>query len=63
VSDAAITLKSLRKAFGAIVALDDVDLEVPTGIVTGFLSPNGAGKTTAIRIPTWRGRSGPEEGP
>jgi ABC-2 type transport system ATP-binding protein len=32
------------------VAVDNVDLEVPTGAVYGFLGPNGSGKTTTIRM-------------
>ncbi|MEA2023172.1 MAG: ATP-binding cassette domain-containing protein [Actinomycetota bacterium] len=38
------------KRFGATVALDGIDLRVPSGIVYGFIGPNGAGKTTALRI-------------
>ena len=32
-----------------VVALDSLNIEVPTGSVFGFLGPNGAGKTTTIR--------------
>jgi ABC-2 type transport system ATP-binding protein len=42
----------LRKRFGATVALDGIDLEVPAGAILGVLGPNGAGKTTAVRILT-----------
>lgn len=38
------------KRFGAVIALDGVDLTVRAGTVTGFLGPNGAGKTTLLRI-------------
>ncbi|HKE72234.1 MAG TPA: ATP-binding cassette domain-containing protein [Acidimicrobiales bacterium] len=48
----AIRVASLRKHFGALPALDGIDLEVPTGTVLGLLGPNGAGKTTAVRILT-----------
>lgn len=40
----------LTKRFGAITALEDLDLEVAPGEVFGYLGPNGAGKTTTIRL-------------
>lgn len=46
----AIKIEGLRKRFGKIEVLRGLDLEVPTGQVTGFLGPNGSGKTTTIRI-------------
>jgi len=46
----AIHAEGLRKSFGDVVALDGVDLAVPTGTVLAVLGPNGAGKTTAVRI-------------
>ncbi|HZD69535.1 MAG TPA: ATP-binding cassette domain-containing protein [Actinomycetes bacterium] len=49
-NDSAIVVEGLAKRFGAVVALDGIDFEVPTGTVFGLLGPNGAGKTTAIRI-------------
>ena len=36
--------------FGPIRAVDDLSLDVPRGIVFGFLGPNGSGKTTTIRL-------------
>jgi len=49
-SNHAIRAEGLVKHFGDTIALDGVDLEVPTGTVLGVLGPNGAGKTTAVRI-------------
>src|SRR5947207_5845023 len=49
-TDAAILVEGLAKAFGEVVALDGIDFEVPVGSVFGLLGPNGAGKTTAVRI-------------
>jgi ABC-2 type transport system ATP-binding protein len=46
----AIRIEGLEKGFGAVHALRGLDLQVPTGQVTGFLGPNGSGKTTTIRI-------------
>ncbi len=46
----AIELRSVRKTFGPIVAVDGLDFVVPAGAICGFIGPNGAGKTTAIRI-------------
>ena len=48
----AIEAEGLHKNFGATVALDGVDLDVPTGTILGLLGPNGAGKTTALRVLT-----------
>ena len=45
-----ITVENMRKSFGAIKALDGVDLQVGQGTVLGLLGPNGAGKTTLVRI-------------
>jgi ABC-2 type transport system ATP-binding protein len=47
-----IHAERLRKRFGATVALDGLDLQVPAGAILGVLGPNGAGKTTAVRILT-----------
>jgi ABC-2 type transport system ATP-binding protein len=51
-STLAIEASGLVKRYGAKVALDGVDLEVPRGAVCGLLGPNGAGKTTAVRLLT-----------
>ncbi|MEO6120619.1 MAG: ATP-binding cassette domain-containing protein, partial [Acidimicrobiales bacterium] len=48
----AIVVEGLRKCFGAVTALDGIDLEVAPGTVFGLLGPNGAGKTTAVRVLT-----------
>jgi ABC-2 type transport system ATP-binding protein len=46
----AIVIESLVKTYGAVKALNGLDLEIPKGSVFGFLGPNGAGKTTTLRI-------------
>ena len=45
---ACIEARGLRKAFGATVALDGIDLRVEEGRILGIIGPNGAGKTTAL---------------
>ncbi len=45
-----IETHSLRKVYGAKVAVDSLDLEVGRGQVFGFLGPNGAGKSTTINM-------------
>lgn len=47
---AAVRAEGLTKSFGAVRALDGIDLEVPPGTVLGVLGPNGAGKTTTVRV-------------
>jgi ABC-2 type transport system ATP-binding protein len=51
-SHAAVRVEHVSKAFGDLVALDDVSVEAPRGKVLGLLGPNGAGKTTLVRIVT-----------
>ena len=48
-SDCVVEARSLVKRFGAVTALDGLDLSVRTGEIHGFLGPNGAGKSTTIR--------------
>ena len=45
-----VEARGLVKRYGAITAVDKVDLTVEPGDVYGFLGPNGAGKTTTLRI-------------
>jgi ABC-2 type transport system ATP-binding protein len=45
---ACIEARGLRKAFGATIALDGVDLHVEEGRILGIIGPNGAGKSTAL---------------
>ena len=48
----ALATHGLRKSYGSRLALDGLELSVPTGVVYGFLGPNGAGKTTTMRVLT-----------
>ncbi len=49
---ATIEAIGLRKVYGQLVAVQDVNLQVRAGEIMGFLGPNGAGKTTTIKILT-----------
>ena len=46
----ALEARGLTKRFGALVALEDVNLDVPSAAVHALIGPNGSGKTTALRI-------------
>jgi ABC-2 type transport system ATP-binding protein len=46
----AITTQGLTKRYGSRAAVDDLSIQVPTGVVAGFVGLNGAGKTTTIRM-------------
>jgi ABC-2 type transport system ATP-binding protein len=46
----AIRARGLTRRFGALVAVNAVDLDVPKACVYGFLGPNGSGKSTTIRM-------------
>jgi ABC-2 type transport system ATP-binding protein len=50
VPSAAIHLDGLTKRFGRQVAVNGLSIEIPHGVVAGFVGPNGAGKTTTLRI-------------
>lgn len=47
-----ISTSNLTKKFGAQVAVDALNLEIPAGQIVGFLGPNGAGKSTTLKMLT-----------
>ncbi|HEX2887789.1 ABC transporter ATP-binding protein [Vineibacter terrae] len=49
-SDVAISLKSVRKSFGATEIIRGVDLDIPKGQRHAIIGPNGAGKTTLFNL-------------
>lgn len=59
-SSPALEIRGLVKRFGATVAVDHLDLTVPSGSFFGLVGPNGAGKTTTLSIAT--GLLRPDEG-
>ena len=48
--DAILRVERISKSFGAVVALQDATLHLPTGEITGLVGDNGAGKSTLIKI-------------
>ena len=48
----AVAFAGVWRAFGDVVAVNDLTFEVPPGTVTVLLGPNGAGKTTVVRLVT-----------
>ena len=48
----AISTENLRRRFGDLIAVNDVNLRVASGQFFGFLGPNGAGKSTTIKMLT-----------
>jgi ABC-2 type transport system ATP-binding protein len=46
----AITIRNVTKRFQGVVAVDGLDLTVPSGSLYGFIGPNGSGKTTTLRM-------------
>lgn len=47
-----ITLDNLTKAYGDMIAVDRVSLQIPSGQLIGYLGPNGAGKSTTVKMLT-----------
>jgi len=58
--DTVIEFKSVRKAFGERLLIDDLSFAVPPGAIVGIIGPNGAGKSTLFRMIT--GRETPDSG-
>lgn len=46
---AVISARGLTKRYGKVVAVDHIDLDIPSGRIVGLIGPNGSGKTTALK--------------
>jgi ABC-2 type transport system ATP-binding protein len=46
----ALSVTGLTKRYGGRTAVDALDIELPSGVVAGFVGPNGAGKTTTMAM-------------
>ncbi|MCP3988160.1 MAG: ATP-binding cassette domain-containing protein, partial [Actinomycetia bacterium] len=49
-TDLLVSTRGLTKRYGSLMALDQLDLDVPRGSVFGMIGPNGAGKSTTFAI-------------
>ncbi len=49
-TNSAISIRAVRKAYSGHVAVKDLTIDIPRGAVFGLLGPNGAGKTTTLRM-------------
>ena len=45
-----LSVKNLNKSFGNFKAVNNINLHVNKGDISGFLGPNGAGKSTTLRM-------------
>ena len=58
--DVVVTAEHLRKGYGNVMLIDNLDFRIPPGAIVGVIGPNGAGKTTLFRMIT--GSEAPDAG-
>ncbi len=51
-AESLLTAENVRKEFGGLVAVNDIDFTIPTGSIVSLIGPNGAGKTTFFNMLT-----------
>ncbi|MEZ5925146.1 MAG: ABC transporter ATP-binding protein [Hyphomicrobiaceae bacterium] len=49
-NDADIAFRGVSKSYGEVIAVDDIDLDIPKGAFVSLLGPSGCGKTTSLRM-------------
>ena len=49
-ADPVVRLRKLRLEFGATLALDDIDLDIPAGVMVGLIGPDGVGKSSLLSL-------------
>ncbi len=50
--DSALSIRGLTKRFGGLIAVDDISVDFPKGLLNAVIGPNGAGKTTLFNLVT-----------
>lgn len=50
--DSALSIRNLTRRFGGLVAVDNISVEFPKGVLNAVIGPNGAGKTTLFNLVT-----------
>ena len=53
-ADNLLTVENVRKEFGGLIAVSDLDFTIPVGSIVSLIGPNGAGKTTFFNMLTGR---------
>src|SRR6476619_5459797 len=51
-ADDLLTVENVRKEFGGLIAVSDLDFNIPVGSIVSLIGPNGAGKTTFFNMLT-----------
>ena len=51
-ADDLLTVENVRKEFGGLIAVSDLDFTIPVGSIVSLIGPNGAGKTTFFNMLT-----------
>ena len=61
--DVVVEARGVRKGYGDLLLMDDLNFTLPRGGIVGVIGPNGAGKTTLFRMITGAGEAGRRHAP